>query len=307
MYIVQWSDADVGTSSDDFAGCDTTLNMGYAYSSQATDATYAGLGLAPPAAGYDFLQGVSKFTGNPSDSAIFDLKWRKGYKYVNSKPMSSFVYFAAGGDWGDPDFTYNGTLEFYNLMRGVLPIPRYPSASPFPDAVVDYSADGGAYLLAGDPVAGTGKIDGNVEGNGDRRIMVTNGPISMELGDTAQVVVALVYGQGTDNLSSITAMKTNDLTAQIVFDQLFELPNIAPPVVEIASLDREVSINWGSDQASINKIENFSDQGYAFEGYEVYQIPSASSSLEDGILLATYDLANGVTYIYDTEVRCKWR
>lgn len=302
MYIVAWADADVGTSSDDFAGCDTTLNMGYAYSSQATDATYAGLGLAPPAVGYDFLQGVSKFTGNPSDSAIFDLKWRKGYKYVNRKPMSSYVYFAAGGAWEDPDFSYNGTLEFYNLMRGVKPIPRYPSASPFPPEVVDYSPDGGVYLLAGDPVAGTGKIDGSAEGPGDRRIMVTNGPISLNLGDTAQVVVALVYGQGTDNLSSITAMKTNDLTAQIVFDQLFQLPNIAPPVVEVANLDREINLNWGSDQTSINKIENFSDQDYNFEGYEVYQLPSVSATLEDGIKLATFDLVNGVTYIYDTEL-----
>ncbi|MCK7526139.1 MAG: hypothetical protein MZV64_55295 [Ignavibacteriales bacterium] len=120
------------------------------------------MGLAPPAAGYDFLQGVSKFTGNPSDSAIFDLKWRKGYKYVNRKPMSSYVYFAAGGNWEDPDFNYNGTLEFYNLMRGVLPIPRYPSASPFPPGVVDYSPDGGVYLLAGDPVTRYNeKIDGS--------------------------------------------------------------------------------------------------------------------------------------------------
>src|SRR3990172_10401952 len=113
MFIVQWADADVGNSTDDFAGCDTTLNLGYAYSSGVTDATYAGLGLAPAAVGYDFLQGVSKFTGNPNDSAIFNLQWRKEYKYVNRKPMSSYVYFAAGGGLRDPGFEYNETLEFY--------------------------------------------------------------------------------------------------------------------------------------------------------------------------------------------------
>ncbi len=299
MYIVQWADPDVGNSTDDFAGCDTSLNLGYSYSSGATDATYDGIGLAPPAAGYDFLQGVSTFTGNPNDSAIFNLKWRKGYKYVNRKPMSSFSYFAAGGTWSDPSFNYNGTLEFYNLMRGYRPIPRYPSASPFPTTVADVTADG-TYLLTGDPVAGTGKIDGSVDGPGDRRIMVTNGPITMNLKDTAQVVLALVYGLGTDNKTSIAALKQNDLTAQIVFDQLFQLPSIEPPKVQTANLDNKVVLSWGSDITSMNNIENFSDQNYTFEGYEVYQVPSASSSLSDGVLLGTFDLVNGVTAIYDT-------
>lgn len=301
MYIVQWADPDVGNSTDDFAGCDTTLDLGYAYSSQPTDATYDGLGLAPPAVGYDFLQGVSVFTGNPSDSAIFNLQWRKGYKYVNRKPMSSFSYFAAGGTWSDPDFNYNGTLEFYNLMRGFLPIPRYPNSVPFPTSVADVTPEG-TFLLTGDPVAGIGKIDGSVDGPGDRRIMVTNGPITLQLGDTAQVVLALVYGLGTDNLSSITALKQNDLTAQIVFDQLFQLPSIDPPNVSIANLDKEIVLNWGGDATNLEKIENFSDQGYVFEGYEVYQVPSTSASLSEGILLGTFDAVNGVTAIYDTVV-----
>ena len=299
MYIVQWSDPDVGNSTDDFAGCDTTLNLGYAYSSAATDATYEGFGLAPPAVGFDFLQGVSAYTGNPSDSAIFNLQWRKGYKYVNRIPMSSFVYFAAGGAWSDPSFNYNGTLEFYNLMRGYKPIPRYPSADVFPSDVADYTPDG-CFLLTGDPVAGTGKIDGGVEGPGDRRIMVGNGPITMNLGDTAQVVLALVYGAGTDNLTSVSAMKSNDLTAQIVFDQLFLLPAIPPPNVQVANLNNKVVLNWGTDVENLNDIESFSDQNYTFEGYEVYQLPSSSSSLDDGILLGTFDVMNGVTAIYDT-------
>ena len=295
MYIVQWADPDVGNSTDDFAGCDTSLGLGYAYNAGATDAVYQGLGMAPPAIGYDFLQGVSKYTGNAQDSAIFNLKWRKGYKYINPKPMSSYAYFAAGGTWDDPDFTYNGTLQFYNLMRGVLPRPPYPSATPFPTSVADVTPYG-TYLLDGDPVAGTGKIDGSVDGPGDRRIMVTNGPISLSLGDTAQVVVALVGGLGNSNVNSITAMKTNDDVAQKVYDLLFKLPSIDPPTVNISQLNKKVILTWPQS----SKIENFSDQGYSFEGYEVYQLPTASSSLSDGVLLATYDLKNGITTIYDT-------
>jgi hypothetical protein len=309
MYIVQWADPDVGNSTDDFAGCDTTLNLGYAYSSRDPDAVYEGLGLAPPAVGYDFLQGVSKFTGNPNDSAIVNLEWRHGYKYVNLKPdgtpipMSSFVYFAAGGTWSDPAFTYTGSLEFYNLMRGFKPDPPYPAGEPFPSSVADvvnYGTFTGTFLLTGDPVAGTGKLDGNVDGPGDRRIMVTNGPISMNLGDTAEVVIALVGGLGTDHLNSVAQMKTNDETAQTVFDLLFKLPSLSPPNVQIAEMDKKIVLNWGWDLNSINEIETFSDQGYSFEGYEVYQLPSASSTIENGVLLGVFDLVDGITAIYDT-------
>lgn len=299
MYIVQWADPDLGASTDDYAGCDTSLNLGYTYNSSPVDATYEGIGSPPPAAGYDFLQGVSQFTGNPADSAIFNLKWRKGYKYVNPKPMSSFAYFAAGGTWSDPSFNYNGTLEFYNLMRGKLPTPRYPSGEPFPESVADVTPFG-TYLTAGDPVTGEGKIDGTVDTPGDRRLMVTNGPITMSLGDTAQVVLALVGGFGTDNLNSITKLRENDKTAQIVFDQLFKLPSIDPPVVDVTALHNEIVLSWGTDQESLNSIENFASNDYSFEGYLVYQLPNASSSIEDGVLLGTYDLPNGVVAVYDT-------
>jgi hypothetical protein len=306
MYIVQWADPDVGTSSDDYAGCDTALNLGYAYTSKAEDATYQTAGFKAPAVGYDFLQGVSQYTGNPSDSAIYNLKWRKGYKYVNPKPMSSFIYFAAGGNWIDPSFDYTGTLEFYNLMRGVKPEPMYPSADPFPDAVLDVTPFG-KYLLDGDPVAGTGKIDGNSaaggDGPGDRRIMVVNGPISMKLGDTAQVVLALVGALGVSdpgNLSSITELKTNDRTAQIVFDQLFQLPTLPPPDVHVDQLSNKLVLDWGVNADIVNKIENFSSQGYKFEGYDVYQLPTPSAKLTEGTKLGTFDLINGIKTIVDT-------
>jgi hypothetical protein len=309
MYIVQWADPDVGTSSDDFAGCDTTLNLGYAYTAQAQDATYQAAGYGPPAIGYDFLQGVSQYTGNPNDSAIVNVQWRKGYKYVNPKPMSSFIYFAAGGNWSDPSFDYTGTLQFYNLMRGYKPEPHYPSAAAFPEAVADVTPYG-TYLLAGDPteaVSATNKIDGNTaqggDSPGDRRIMVVNGPITMKLGDTAQVVLAMVGGLASptqNNIDAVKIMKQNDNTAQIVFDQLFKLPSIPAPVVKVEQLNQKIVLNWGNDQSSVNKIESFSDQGYSFEGYQVYQLPSPSASLTDGALLGTYDLVNGITTIVDT-------
>lgn len=298
MYIVQWADPDVGNSTDDFAGCDTTLNLGYSYSSGATDAVYQGLGLAPPAVGYDFLQGVSTYTGDPNDSAIFNLHWRHGYKYTNPKPMSSFAYFAAGGTWSDPDFTYTGSLQFYNLMRGYLPRPPYPTSQAFPTSVADVTPYG-TYLLDGDPVAGIGKIDGSVDGPGDRRIMVTNGPITMNLNDTAQVVVALVGGLGKNNLSSISTMKYNDAFAQYAYDQLFNVPLMPSPNVIAKGLNNKIVLNWSTPDSLVNAIENEPHGSYTFQAYSVYQLPPGSADITQGTRIATYDVVDNVQVLYD--------
>lgn len=298
MYIVQWADPDVGNSGDDFAGCDTVLNLGYAYNSGPVDATYLTKNLAPPAAGYDFLQGVSQYTGDPSDSAIFNLKWRHGYAYVNPKPMSSYAYFAAGGTWSDPAFTYTGTLEFYNLMRGFKPDPPYPAGDAFPSSVADVTPYG-TYLLAGDPVFNTGKLDGSVDAPGDRRIMVTNGPITMSYGDTAQIVLALVGGLGQNYLSSVSVMKYNDAFAQYAYDQLFDIPIMPKPSVQAVGLNNQIVLNWGQNDSLVNAIENEGHGPYTFEAYSVYQLPPGGTDITAGKRIATYDVVNNVQVLFD--------
>ena len=216
LFLCQWADPDVGNSLDDFAGCDTVLNLGFAYNSTNNDAVYSQQSLNPPAVGYSFLQGASVYTGNNDDSAIVNFKWRHGYKYFSSKPMNSFVYFAAGGTWTDPAFTYTGALEFFNLMRGFQPDPFYPASLVFPSSVADYT-NHGVYLLTGDPVAGTGKLDGTLDATSDRRILCINGPVHLELGQTAEVVIAFVGGMGNSNLNSVTKLKENTFIADTTF------------------------------------------------------------------------------------------
>jgi len=303
MYIVQWSDPDVGQYTDDFAGSDPSLNLGYAYSSKVTDAVYSSIGSPPPAVGYDFLQGVSEYTGDPNDSAIVNLKWVTGRKYVNSQPLSTFVYFAAGGAWGDPSFDYNGTLQWYNLMQGYESTTEYPIQKKFPTNVPGVFVGGdGTYLLDGDPVAGTGWIDGVVEGAGDRRIVNVTGPFTLNIKDTTEIVVALVGGLGTNNLSSISYLKFNDKFAQFAYDNLFVLPSMPVTNTNITALDGEVLLNWGTDLATLNSIENSPHAGYKFQGYNVYQLPSATTDLSKAKKIATFDLIDNVTTILDDQL-----
>jgi hypothetical protein len=48
-------------------------------------------------------------------------------------------------------------------------------------------------------------------------------------------------------------------------------------------------LDWGSDETAVNTVEQFNRQGYTFQGYNVYQLPTVSSSLNDAIKLATFD------------------
>ena len=304
MYIAQFSDPDIGTYTDDYAGCDTVLDLGYAYNSTNYDNKYSAQGLVVPAMGYDFLQGAAYFTGDQNDSAIIDFKYRKGYKYFQDKPMSAFIYFSASGNWSDPTLVSNngnydnGTLQMYNLFRGYLPDPKYPASEPFPTNTGTLGGFG-TYLLAGDPVTGTGWVDGNVDVAGDRRILCINGPISMQLGDTAEVVIALVGGEGTNNLSSVSVLKYNDQFAQFAYDQFFNIPIMPQPSVEATALDEKVVLNWGGDQNKINAIENSPHAGFDFQAYSVYQLPAGATDLSKGVRVATFDLNDNVQVLND--------
>ncbi|MBI1804346.1 MAG: hypothetical protein HY033_04540 [Ignavibacteriae bacterium] len=287
MLIGQWADPDLGDFSDDYEGCDTSLSLGFVYNSTTIDANYRTFGLAPPSVGYDFFAGpIVPSTG---DSAVFDLKRRYGFKNL---PMTSWIYFAAGGTFSDPPFSYVGAVQWYNLLRGLTPINGAPFSYP----------GGGVtkFWLSGDPVKGTGYLDGTIDAPGDRRMMLSSGPFTMALGDTQDIVVAMVAGIGSDVKSGISVLKYNDLSAQFAYNNLFDLPKAPPaPKIRVSELDKSVVLNWGFDDEAIDATEYTVNKGYAFEGYNVYQLPTQSAKKDEYIKIATYDLVNEVTTILD--------
>lgn len=291
MYLTQWSDPDLGDAGDDFAGCDVDLSLGYVYNSQTLDASYRKFNIAPPAAGYDFLQGPI-VPGAPTDVAVFDLKYRTGYKNL---PMTSFIYFAAGGKYTDPGFTLNGSLQWYSMMQGLPPTPQ---PLPYPPAEIDpYTGLASSFWLNGDPVTQSGWVDGKGtggkgwDGPGDRRILLTSGPFTMALGDTQELVSAVVAGLGSDRISSISVMKFYDKTAQAAYNNLFDLPKPPPaPKVSYVELDRGIVLEWERDESGRKATEESNAKGFKFEGYNVYQLPSATSPISNGKKLVTYDL-----------------
>ena len=232
---------------DDFAGSDVELSLGYVYNGQADDSHYVGFGLAPPAAGYDFLQGpivpvyvldengeiTVDDNGDPvldtTKEAIWNFGRRPGYENL---PMTSFVYFAAGSAIGDPELgEYVGTEEWYNLLRGFQPQPDVSNPVPYTNAITGADTK---FTLDGDPTRATGWNDGNPLPAGDRRIVLNTGPFTMALGDTQEVVVALLGAVSSTQLRSVAQLKFTDQFVQDAYNSAFQVPS--PPAAARAHL-----------------------------------------------------------------------
>jgi hypothetical protein len=305
MYFCQWSDPDLGSFSDDLLGCDTTLSMGYVYNANGIDGTYRQFNLPPPAAGYDFLAGPT--VPAPGDSGIFNLQKVYG---VRNLGMSSFAYFSAGSPYSDPnggaDAYLDGSGQWWKMLRGFAPLGTFTTG----DDPYAFPPDVGAskFPLSGNPVTGTGWIDGAGEQwsfvTGDRRLLVTTGPFRMAPGDTQEVYVGFVVGIGADRLSSVSVMKFNDQFVQNTFNALFQVPR-APqsPNVAVAELDGEIILSWGGDLTRLADIETRVNNpgGYTFEGYNVYQLPSRGARLSEGKRIVTFDKTSDPTVVLDQQ------
>ena len=291
VYFTQWSDPDLGTYTDDYVGTDVDLSFGYVYNGNRLDGVFNGIyNLPVPAGGYDFLQG-------PADNQDID----GDGDFTEFLPMTAFTYFGAGSSISDPDLSsYNGSLQFFNLMEGYLPRPEYPEQIPWTDLS---TGEATKFALSGDPVTGSGWIDGVQLPPGDRRLVMASGPFTMTKGETAEVVLALVAGTGLDAVSSVSVAKYYDTYAQYAYDQGFSLPS-APttPALTSVEMDGKVSLDWGFDHDAVMATEQTVSAGFEFEGYNVYQLPSAGAPLTEGVKLATYDKVNLVQNILDADV-----
>lgn len=283
-YFSKWSDPDLGDAMDDFVGIDTLLSLGYVYNGYAKDETYG----IPPAAGYDFFQGP--IVPSAGDEAVYNFGHRQGYRNLK---VSTFAFYINGSSvYRDPTLKDpQGSLHMYNYMIG-----RLWNGRLYIDPTTGREV---SVCLAGDPLTGDGWVDGIINAPGDRRILMTAGPFTLAVGDTQEVVVSTIVAQGADRLSSIKVLKFYDKFAQLAFDNQFDLPKAPPsPNVNVTLLPKRIILHWG-DPALVNRIENHNDRGFEFQGYNVYQFPTGSSPLEDGIRLATYDISDGVSVIFD--------
>ena len=288
MFFTQWSDPDLGGSGSagqNAAGCDTTLGLGYVYMAPATDVTF---GSTAPASGFDFLQGPV-VPGLPTDVAIFKGGTVKGKKNLN---MTGYNFFINGNaTYPDPrSGSYNGTLDWYNLMNGL----GTRTGSAFIDPISGRTTK---YTLTGDPVTSSGWLFKQVSVPIDVRMCQTTGPFSMAPADTQEVVVGMLVSQGADHFSSISKLRFDDRAVKAAYAFNFDLASPPPaPVVNVSAMDGTVLLDW-SNPTTAAATETYTKKGYNFEGYNVYQIPS--KSFNNALRIATYDVIDAVGFVQD--------
>ena len=159
-------------------------------------------------------------------------------------------------------------------------------------------------LYPHDPVTGKGWVDGILFPKQDRRIGAVSGPFTLAVGDTQEVVVGQLAAGGVapvTRLGAVAKLKFQDKQVQRAYDNFFVVPPSprAPsvpldPVTKIgkaSEFDQKLIISWGEDETTIKQTESYNTQGYKFEGYVVYQLPSLTAQLDQGKIVATYDLA----------------
>ena len=288
VYTGVFSDATANSSSRTYAGCDSTLGLGFAYNPYESDYLF---GKNPPVLGFKYLQGPVV------DGTSSDFAFKNGRKILGKKNLSatSFVFYTCGGNeipWPGG----NSVLWYYNL-HGVD--GKTGNVFEIPTA---YGGGKTKFIYSGDPVKKLGWIDGVTQSCGQRYLLLGSGPFNLAASDTQEIVFAEIVGVGSNNLDAITSLKDRVLQSQKIFDSsiatnLYSVPTFAQvnsASVELLNDQNSITVNWGKDPNDVKRIETLSENGYTFQGYNVYQISSDLPVKDAGKLIATFDVVDGI-------------
>ena len=243
--VAMWMEYDLGDFDDDYIASDPGRSLGYVYNADDFDDPDAGGYGVPPALGVDVLSG--------GWSSLF---------YENT----------ASDETGNP--SRGATEEWFNLLRG-----RWLDATPITRGGLGYnpgSVDFTRWQWDGDPVTlGFWTEDnpfgqGEARETGDRRAITSALPAELPPGASHTVDFAIVFGQGTDRLDSVTELRAASDLVQARYDDgsLFAttsgdlgLPPLAAPALVAPA-----------DGAALTPPETLRLEWAAVDGATAYQV-----------------------------------
>ncbi|MFZ1289822.1 MAG: T9SS type A sorting domain-containing protein [Melioribacteraceae bacterium] len=289
MFFAQWADQDVGDAGDDRLGVDTLLNLMFAYNGDDYDDDY--YQERTPAVGFQILQGP--IIESQNCSAFFNGEEINGFK--NLKATSFYFYLCAVQPWIDPNIGnyIGGTLRMYNHLQGI-----HADGSPI-EVPIEFGGSTTRFPLSGNPITNEGWVI-PIKSCGDVRGVFSSGPFSLKAGEMQEIVIAEFAAQGTDRLNSVALLKYYASKFQEDypnFEVTPEEPNITQIIPKIMNNEFSqydlIELNIERDK----NIENFSELGFEFQGYNIYQLPNETNDKLISQKIFTYDIIDNITNI----------
>lgn len=237
VYFSLVLDSDLGESSDDLVGCDTTISSGYTYQ-KTSDVLYGG---NPPTflvkllqGPHSYIPGVTFIDNNFNqiyDDGIdtpLDTAYQKNGPYIGTKilpgamnlPLTSFTHYM----YSQPSHGSPGTVfELRNYMlggrdRNGAPLNVCTWAFGNGSQLANCNQINSMFMYSGDPVTSNGWL--NIYPT-DQVMMLNTGPFTLEINKPVDIIAAYVVGRGTNPLNSLTIARQIASAAQSYYDMNF--------------------------------------------------------------------------------------
>lgn len=312
-YFAMWIDGDLGCSTDDYIGCDTTRSLGYLYNEDQLDGE----------SGCSCAGGVNTYC---DQIPIIGVDYFRGPLNENFEEigMSSFTYLnrQGAGTWPAGTTDPSSAAEYYNCLSGLWtdgtrltaggqgydPAATNYTNYAFPDEPNDQS--GWSMCTAG-------------LGMGDRRTIQASGPFTLKPTTKNELIIGVVWIPELQYpCPDISKLLEADDLAQNIFDNCFVIPEgPSAPDMDFIELDRQliaVITNEPGNPENNNIHENYAewdlsspgdrddeDFFYKFEGYEIYQLKNITSSdISDpnqALLVRQMDIKNDIDILFNWE------
>lgn len=307
-YFGWWSDPDLGDATDDWAGCDTVLGLGYIYNATNNDQTATGYGINPPAVGVDFFQGPIGDDGKEIKMTMYRYYNNDFTNYGNPEALDDYYQYLTG-TWKNGDYMTADNQAGLNT-----PASGFPRTN---------------FLFPGDPGTLSGWSEASAGNPGtDKRSIQAAGKFTLQPGAVNYITVGVVWARkaGKNNIENVAELRKADDKAQGLFNSCFKtLDGPDAPDVQITELSNKIILSlknfntnavekYAQIDPSISAITVPDDESrkYKFQGYLIYQVKSptvTSSSIivgdafatqtSDAKLIYQMDLKDNIDTIYN--------
>lgn len=351
-YFGVYTDTDIGCAGDDYVGCDVKRGLAYAYNGNIVDQPgSSGIGCNLPISGFPPAVGIDYFEGPYQDNDGLDNPLTSNINLAISDKGIPYKGLGIGYGDGVIDNERFGMRKFMYYNNVAAPCCQDPSL-----AISHYNymkakwLDGTHLTYGGTGHGGTLNADYAFPGNsdpygwgtsgavqadwseagennppGDRRILQSAGPFTLEPGALNNITIGVVYGKASsgDPFESVKIVKKADDKAQALFDNCFKILNGPDaPDVTLQELDREIILYLSNDpNVSNNAYEQYQevdpiisalgdslDDKYRFQGYQIFQVIDNTVSVSElydidrARLVAQVDIKDGVGKIVNYEI-----